>query len=56
MSTIQTHPKPTKAFRFAAIGALLIGTIAYCVGLFNANMLLNEKGYYLVLILFGLFA
>ena len=28
----------------------------YAVGLFNADMLLNEKGYYLILILYGLFS
>ncbi|WP_275575716.1 YiaA/YiaB family inner membrane protein, partial [Stenotrophomonas maltophilia] len=37
--------------------ALLLGAAAYLVGLFNAaTMALNEKGYYLTLLLFGLFA
>ena len=38
------------------VGALLIGAGAYGIGLFSANMPLNEKGYYLVIILYGLFA
>ena len=54
MSTYQQAP--TKAFRFAAIAALLVGAISYTIGLFNADMMLNEKGYYLAVILFGLFS
>ncbi|AWL29401.1 hypothetical protein A7P53_06550 [Acinetobacter defluvii] len=48
--------KPTPAFIAASWVALLAGAAAYMVGLFNANMLLNEKGYYLILILYGLFS
>lgn len=48
--------KPTPAFVAASWVALLAGAAAYCIGLFNADMLLNEKGYYLILILYGLFA
>ncbi|ATO20305.1 hypothetical protein BS636_11820 [Acinetobacter sp. LoGeW2-3] len=48
--------KPTPAFVAASWVALLIGAAAYGIGLFNANMPLNEKGYYLVIILYGLFA
>jgi len=48
--------KPTSAFIGASWIALLTGTISYCIGLFNAAMLLNEKGYYFTLLLFGLFA
>lgn len=36
--------------------ALFAGATAYCIGLFNAQMALNEKGYYLILILYGLFS
>lgn len=28
----------------------------YTIGLYNADMLLNEKGYYLAILLYGLFA
>ena len=48
--------KPTPAFIAASWVALLAGAAAYMVGLFNADMLLNEKGYYLILILYGLFS
>lgn len=48
--------KPTGAFVGAAWAALLIGAIAYLVGLWNANMHLNEKGYYFTLLLYGLFS
>jgi uncharacterized membrane protein YiaA len=48
--------KPTPAFIAASWVALLAGAAAYCVGLFNAQMALNEKGYYLILILYGLFS
>lgn len=48
--------KPTSAFIAASWVALITGAAAYIIGLFNAQMLLNEKGYYLILILYGLFA
>ncbi|KRG71437.1 membrane protein [Stenotrophomonas terrae] len=48
--------RPSAAFIAAAWTALLLGAAAYLVGLFNAQMLLNEKGYYLTLLLFGLFS
>ncbi|KAF7764991.1 hypothetical protein PCIT_b1110 [Pseudoalteromonas citrea] len=48
--------KPTKAFKFAAIFALLVGVLGFLVGLMNATMPLNEKGYYFSILLFGLFS
>lgn len=48
--------KPSNAFVGAAWMALLTGMVAYCIGLFNAEMQLNEKGYYFAILLFGLFA
>ena len=48
--------KPTPAFVGAAWMCLGIGLISYCVGLWNADMLLSEKGFYFTLILFGLFS
>ncbi len=48
--------KPTGAFIGASWFALLTGTVGYCIGLWNATMELNEKGYYFVILLFGLFA
>lgn len=55
----ENRPKlegPTKAFRIAAVATLLIGSLSYCIGLVNADMMLNEKGYYLISLLFGLFS
>jgi len=48
--------KPSNAFVGASWMALLTGTVAFCIGLFNAEMALNEKGYYFTILLFGLFA
>jgi uncharacterized membrane protein YiaA len=53
MSTQQT---PSSAFVGASWLALMIGVLMYLVGLWNATMALNEKGYYLTLLLYGLFA
>ena len=36
--------------------ALLAGVAGYVIGLYNAQMLLNEKGYYFITLMFGLFA
>jgi uncharacterized membrane protein YiaA len=55
-SIMNTHYRPTAAFVGASWGALIIGMAAYLIGLWNAQMQLNEKGYYLVLLLYGLFA
>lgn len=48
--------RPTGAFIAASWGALAIGTLAYLVGLWNSEMLLNEKGFYFILLVFGLFS
>ncbi|WP_442587087.1 inner membrane protein YiaA [Pedobacter sp. AW31-3R] len=48
--------KPTAAFIGASWFALLTGAVGYCIGLWNASMELNEKGYYFTILLFGLFA
>ncbi|WP_299617955.1 inner membrane protein YiaA [uncultured Tenacibaculum sp.] len=48
--------KPTSAFVSASWASLFVGTIAFCIGLWNADMLLNEKGYYFTILLFGLFS
>jgi uncharacterized membrane protein YiaA len=48
--------KPSSAFVGASWTALLAGAVVYLTGLWNAQMALNEKGYYLVLLMYGLFA
>lgn len=50
------NAKPTPAFVGASWMSLLVGMTSYCIGLWNADMQLNEKGYYFTLLLFGLFA
>lgn len=52
----QTLQKPSGAFVGAAWAVLLIGVVAYLIGLWNANMQLNEKGYYFTILMYGLFA
>ncbi|PQJ95074.1 inner membrane protein YiaA [Chromatium okenii] len=49
-------PRPTGAFIGASWAALFIGVLTYLAGLWNASMLLNEKGYYFTLLMYGLFA
>ncbi|MCM3490782.1 hypothetical protein M3689_15820 [Alkalihalophilus marmarensis] len=46
----------TAAFKGASWAALLVGVSAYLIGLFNAAMELNEKGYYFAILVFGLYA
>jgi uncharacterized membrane protein YiaA len=48
--------RPTPAFVGASWLAVLTGGIAFLVGLYNARMSLSEKGFYLTVLLFGLFA
>ena len=49
------YQKPSTAFVGASWIALGAGVIGYLVGLFRAEMLLNEKGYYFTVLMFGLF-
>lgn len=55
MEQKQIQP-PSAAFIAASWSAFLIGTIAFIIGLWNAEMELNEKGYYFTVLMFGLFA
>lgn len=48
--------KPSNAFIAASWVAVLTGVLAFIIGLWNANMELNEKGYYFTVLMFGLFA
>ena len=48
--------KPSAAFIAASWAALFIGVIAFLIGLWNAEMELNEKGYYFTVLMFGLFS
>ena len=48
--------RPSSAFIMASWAALFAGLLAYLVGLWNAGMQLNEKGYYFTVLMYGLFA
>ncbi len=48
--------QPSAAFIAASWFALLVGTTAFFIGLWNADMELNEKGYYFTVLMFGLFS
>lgn len=49
------NQKPTQAFVMAAWSALGVGILTYMIGLWNASISLSEKGFYLTILLFGLF-
>lgn len=54
--TVQLQ-RPTGAFIAASWVALLVGALAYLIGLWNApKMQLNEQGYYFTILMYGLFA
>lgn len=48
--------KPSNAFIGASWVALLAGAVSYNIGLWNADMYLNEKGYYFTVLMYGLFS
>jgi uncharacterized membrane protein YiaA len=50
------NQKPSHAFIGASWVALIAGTVSYNIGLWNANMFLNEKGYYFTVLMYGLFS
>ncbi|MFZ6001854.1 MAG: inner membrane protein YiaA [Bacteroidota bacterium] len=52
----KTFQKPSGAFIAASWLALISGVLAFIIGLWNADMQLNEKGYYFTVLVFGLFS
>jgi len=48
--------KTSNAFIAASWMALGTGMVGYLIGLWRAEMLLNEKGYYFTILMFGLFS
>ena len=48
--------KPSPAFVGASWLTLATGFTSYLTGLWNSDMLLNEKGYYFVVLMFGVFS
>lgn len=55
MKNIETQ-KPSNAFIGASWVVLIVGIASYIIGLWNASMQFNEKGYYFTVLIFGLFA
>ena len=51
-----TALKPSNAFVAASWVALGAGMIGFLIGLWRSDLLLNEKGYYFTVLMFGLFA
>lgn len=56
MKNQQNQLQPSGAFVFASWISFGIGFIGYLIGLWRADMMLNEKGYYLTVLLFGVFS
>ena len=56
MSTTYSLPRASGAYIGATYACLGLGAFGFSLGLWNADMLLNEKGYYFTLLAFGLFA
>src|SRR3954464_4810131 len=56
VESVRKEGEPTSAFKGASWAALFIGVAAYLIGLFNATMELNEKGYYFAVLVFGLYS
>lgn len=52
------HHTPQSSFAFVAVSwtALLAGFLGFLIGLLNADMQLNERGYYFTVLVYGLFA
>ncbi|HSN61783.1 MAG TPA: inner membrane protein YiaA [Ferruginibacter sp.] len=48
--------KPSNAFIAASWVALGVGMVGFLIGLWRSDLLLNEKGYYFTVLMFGLFA
>ena len=53
---MEQNQQPSAAFIGASWAALCIGVTAFLIGLWNAEMELNEKGYYFTVLMFGLFS
>jgi uncharacterized membrane protein YiaA len=52
----QLVQRPTGAFIAVSWLALGLGGLVFAIGLWNSNMQASEKGYYFILLMYGLFA
>ena len=55
MNTVTNHPT-SKAFAVASMAAMAVGTAGFLVGLWNAEMHVNEKGFYFTILAFGMYS
>ncbi len=53
---LSTVNKPSSVYVGGSYAVLVIGVLGFVTGLWNAEMLLNEKGYYFTVLAFGLFS
>lgn len=56
MNPSLNRPKASGAYIAATYVCLGLGALGFLMGLWNAEMQLNEKGYYFTLLAFGLFS
>jgi uncharacterized membrane protein YiaA len=56
LRTQRSAQAPSPAFVGASWFALVVGMTGFLVGLWNAPMALNEKGYYFTVLMYGLFS
>ncbi|MCP3940103.1 MAG: hypothetical protein GY710_01290 [Desulfobacteraceae bacterium] len=56
MTNTQKTNQPTMAYIGATWGSLIIGIASYMLGLWNATLQLNEKGFYLAVFLLAMFS
>ena len=54
-NTVINQPA-SKAFAVASLAAMAVGTLGYLVGLWNAEMQMNEKGFYFTILAFGMYS
>lgn len=56
MQQPQMIGQPTPAFIGASWAVMIVGILVYLMGLWNAQMALNEKGYYFAVLCLGLYS
>ena len=54
-NTVINQPA-SNAFAVASLAAMAVGTLGYLVGLWNAEMQMNEKGIYFTILAFGMYS
>ncbi len=56
MTMHHNSQQPSFAFVSASWAALFAGALSFLIGLLNSDLLLNERGYYFTVLVYGLFA